>query len=205
MTALNDNVLILTRHYCAVNVAPARVVFSRLFNDQCRVVYGDYQTATYQQWREMSYGYDGEDVVRTPSYQIRVPSVALLTTFDRLPHKEVRYSRHNIYERDGNRCMYCGVKRKDLNLDHVIPREHGGQSTWENIVCACVECNTRKANRTPAQAGMRLIKVPTRPKWRPFVAVKIEKVQKPDWTKYLNFAGWDVNVSNGSNKIAQRA
>ena len=208
MTALNDNVLVTNRAYCAVNVAPARVVFGRLFNDQCRVVYGDkFQTATYQQWREMSYGYEGDDVVRTPSYQMRVPSVVMLPKFDRLPTKEVRYTRSNIYNRDGYCCQYCGERfsKDDLNLDHVIPRDHGGESNWENIVCSCIECNTRKANRTPAQAGMRLIKLPKRPMWRPFVSVRLEKIAKPEWQKFMDFAGWDVHVSGHPTKVSQHA
>src|SRR5688572_32049596 len=61
--------------------------------------------------------------------------------------------------------------RKDLNLDHVIPRDRGGPTTWENIVCSCIPCNTRKANRTPYEAGMHLIRKPKRPKWRPFIQV----------------------------------
>jgi 5-methylcytosine-specific restriction endonuclease McrA len=198
MSALNDNVLVLTRHWCAVNVAPVWHVFGRLFNDHLRVVHGEYQTATYNQWREMSYGYTG-DVVRTASYQLMVPSVVLLTKFDRLPHKEVRYTRQNVYERDGHRCQYCGEKfaKDDLNLDHVIPREHGGESTWENIVCSCIACNTLKANRTPAQAHMRLIKMPKRPQWRPFVAVRMDRVMRPEWARYMDVATWDVQVTHG--------
>lgn len=194
---LNDNVLVTNKFFSAVNVAPARAVFGRLFNDDCRVVFGDFQTATYQQWREMSYGYEGADVVRTPSYQLRVPSVVKLLEFDRLPHKEVRYSRQNIYERDRFTCQYCGQKfdKRELNLDHVIPQSLGGKSDWKNIVCSCIPCNTRKANLTPSQAGMRLLKTPTKPMWRPFVAVKIERVQKPDWKPYMDIAGWHVEVS----------
>ena len=205
MSVLNDNVLVTNRFYSAVNVAPARAVFGRLFNDQCRVVFGDFETATYQQWREMSYGYEGEDVVRTPSYQMRVPSVVKLLEFDRLPQKEVRYTRQNIYERDGKRCMYCGRSGVELNLDHVIPRDHGGKTDWDNIVCSCVDCNTRKANRTPAQAGMKLIKVPKRPLWRPFVAVKLSAIAKPDWQKFMDIAGWTVHVTGHHSEVSQHA
>ena len=196
MTALNDNVLVLNKHYCAVNIAPARVVFARLFNDHCRVL-NELTPLTYQQWRELSYGYEGADVVRTPSYLMRVPSIVLLTRYDRLPNKEVRYTRHSIYERDGHRCQYCGKKFREieLNLDHVIPREAGGDSTWTNTVCSCVPCNSRKANRTPAQAGMRLLKEPRKPHWRPFVSVRLQSVVKPDWKQFLDTAGWQVEVS----------
>ena len=81
----------------------------------------------------------------------------------------MRFSRHNIYMRDDNTCQYCGrrLPRAELNLDHVVPRSHGGGTSWENVVCSCIPCNLRKANRTPEQAGMELRKRPVRPKWNP--------------------------------------
>ena len=105
------------------------------------------------------------ETIATVSFKIRVPRVILLVLFDRLPKKEVKFTRHNIFERDRNTCQYCGgvYERKDLNLDHVIPRDRGGPTTWENIVCSCIRCNTQKANRTPQEAGMHLVRKPKRP------------------------------------------
>ena len=82
-----------------------------------------FQTMTFDQWYSFSRGYEGTDVVSTVSFKIRVPKVILLLFFDRMPKKEVKFTRHNIFERDHNTCQYCGHKfdRKDLNLDHVIP------------------------------------------------------------------------------------
>ena len=93
-----------------------------------------------------------------------------------MPKKEVKFTRHNIFERDKNTCQYCGrvFDRKDLNLDHVIPRDRGGPTTWENIVCSCIECNTQKANRTPQEAGMHLIRKPKRPE---VAAVRADQLQ----------------------------
>jgi len=132
----------------------------------------------------------------------------MLTRFDRLPKKEVMFTRRNIYERDGYRCMYCGVKfrKEQLNFDHVIPRDKGGQTTWENIVCACIPCNTRKANRTPVQAGMTLVKKPVKPKWRAtsshlkHIAEQIDSLYKSDWIPYIDAAGWPVEVSGHEQK-----
>jgi 5-methylcytosine-specific restriction endonuclease McrA len=89
--------------------------------------------------------------VHTPSRLIRLPRVILLTYFDRLPCKELKLTRSNVYDRDKSTCQYCGkgFPREELNLDHVIPRDRGGKTTWENIVCSCIPCNTRKANRLP--------------------------------------------------------
>ena len=72
-------------------------------------------------------------------------------------------------------------ERNDLNLDHVIPRDRGGPTTWENIVCSCIACNTRKSNRTPFEAGMNLVRKPKRPKWRPFVQINFTLHRHDSW------------------------
>ena len=122
----------------------------------------------------------------------------LLLAFDRLPKKEVKFTRHNIFERDKNTCQFCGrtCDRKDLNLDHVIPRDRGGPTTWENIVCSCIPCNTRKANRTPSEAGLHLIRKPKRPKWRPFVQVSFTATGDDSWKHFLDLAYWNVELGH---------
>lgn len=196
---LNENVLVLNRLWQAINVCTVERAFMLLYMGHAEVVIeeqGDFQTFDFQEWREFSQGHHGEDVVHTVSFKIRVPRVILLLFFDRLPHKEVKFTRHNIFERDHNTCQYCGkhFDRRELNLDHVIPRDRGGTTTWENIVCACIPCNTRKANRTPTEAGMHLIKKPKRPKWRPFVNVTIATVAHDSWKHFLDLAYWNVEL-----------
>lgn len=196
---LNENVLVLNRLWQAVNVCTVERAFALLYMGHAEVVLetgGTFQTFDFSEWREFSRGHHGEDVVRTVSFKIRIPRVILLLFFDRLPHKEVKFTRHNIFERDRNTCQYCGkhFDRRELNLDHVIPRERGGSTTWENIVCACIGCNTRKANRTPAEAGMHLIRKPKRPKWRPFVNVTISNVAHDSWRHFLDLAYWNVEL-----------
>lgn len=196
---LHENVLVLNRLWQAVNVCTVERAFSLLFSGHAEVVAetnGEFQTFDFREWCEFSRGHHGEDVVHTVSLKIRVPRVILLLFFDRLPHKEVKFTRHNIFERDHNTCQYCGKRfdRKDLNLDHVIPRDRGGTTTWENIVCACIPCNTRKANRTPAEAGMRLIRKPKRPKWRPFVNITVATSGHESWKHFLDLAYWNVEL-----------
>ncbi len=155
---LSNNVLVLNRLWQAVNICTVKRAFMLLYQGHAQVVEpasGSFQTMTFSQWHSFSHGYEGADVVSTISFKIRVPKVILLLFFDRMPKKEVKFTRHNIFERDHNICQYCGLKfdRKDLNLDHVIPRDRGGETSWENIVCSCVPCNSRKGNRTPHEAG----------------------------------------------------
>ena len=196
---LNENVLVLNRLWQAINVCTVERAFVLLYMGHAEVVVedaGNFQTFDFHEWREFSQGHHGEDVVHTVSFKIRVPRVILLLFFDRLPHQEVKFTRHNIFERDHNMCQYCGKRfdRRELNLDHVIPRDRGGTTTWENIVCACIPCNTRKANRTPTEAGMHLIKKPKRPKWRPFVNVTIATVAHDSWKHFLDLAYWNVEL-----------
>jgi len=199
--ALNQQVLVLNRLWQAVNVCSVRRALSLLFEGNAQVVFGDndgdFKTYSFSQWRDLSQSQTHEEEsIGTISFRIRVPQVILLMVFDRLPKKEVKFTRHNIFERDKNTCQFCAatLDRRDLNLDHVIPRDRGGPTTWENIVCSCIPCNTRKANRTPAEASMRLIRKPKRPKWRPFVQVNFGSLVHDSWKHFLDLAYWNVEL-----------
>ena len=196
---LNQHVLVLNRLWQAVNVCTARRALTLLFEGHAQVVLddaaGDFHTFSFSQWRDFSAQQPHPETIATVSFKIRIPRVILLVMFDRLPKKEVKFTRHNIFERDRNTCQYCGqvFDRKDLNLDHVIPRDRGGPTTWENIVCSCVRCNTQKANRTPQEAALHLVRKPKRPKWRPFVQVNLG-VQHDSWKHFLDLAYWNVEL-----------
>src|SRR5262249_21229307 len=86
----------------------------------------------------------------------------------------VAFSRRNVAKRDHFTCQYCGAQPGvvDVTIDHVIPRAQGGQSSWTNCVAACADCNARKADRTPDQAGMRLRKAPSRSDRKPLYALQ---------------------------------
>src|SRR5262245_60919888 len=113
--------------------------------------------------------YDEE--IRSLTFALRTPAVVRLKKGGTAPKQAVRFSRINVYTRDGFRCQYCGEKKsmRDLNYDHVIPRVKGGQTVWENIVTSCYACNDRKGSRTPEEAGMRLLRKPFKPDVLPVV------------------------------------
>ncbi len=200
--ALNQPVLVLNRLWQAVNVCSVRRAMALLFEGHAQVVFGhgdgEFKTYGFGEWRDFSVQSPctEDEAVGTVCFRIRVPRVILLLGFDRLPKKEVKFTRHNIFERDKNTCQYCGrtLDRKDLNLDHVVPRDRGGPTTWENIVCSCIPCNTRKANRTPIEANLRLIRKPKRPKWRPFVQVNFGMPMHDSWRHFLDLAYWNVEL-----------
>jgi 5-methylcytosine-specific restriction endonuclease McrA len=200
-SALSQNVLVLNRLWQAVNICSVKRAFMLLYQGHAQVVDAStsgFQTMDFTQWHDFTRDYLGEDTVRTVRFRIRVPKVILLLFFDRLPVKEVKFTRHNIFERDSNTCQYCGQKfdRKDLNLDHVVPRDRGGVTTWENIVCSCIRCNSVKGNRTPREAQMKLLRRPKRPKWRPFLQVQFSRAPDDSWKHFLDLAYWNVELSD---------
>jgi 5-methylcytosine-specific restriction endonuclease McrA len=197
---LNRQVLVLNRLWQAVNVCSVRRAFTLLCQGHAQVVQSDehnnFFTHDFESWRGLSAREPEAEMVHTIAFKIRVPRVIVLLLFDRLPKKEVKFTRHNIFERDKNTCQYCGLvfDRKELNLDHVLPREKGGLTTWENIVCSCIPCNTRKGNRLPHEASMQLIRKPKRPKWRPFVNITFNGEQDESWKHFIDLAYWNVEL-----------
>jgi 5-methylcytosine-specific restriction endonuclease McrA len=133
-----------------------------------------------------------EHNIRSVQLVFKMPAVVrLLRAFRRHP-KQVKFSRQNVLARDRWRCQYCGAKKPsdELTYDHVIPRSRGGKTNWDNIVTACVSCNARKANRTPEQAGMRLLKPPRRPAWVPIFTIQISRSSMPEaWRDYCYWTG----------------
>ena len=118
-----------------------------------------------------------------------------------LPRHEVRFTRKNIFYRDRSRCQYCGQRfqTRELNLDHVTPLSRGGKSTWENVVCCCVDCNLDKGARTPDQAGMKLLKIPVRPRWTPTFRTNGGRVRYREWLPFLGLADasyWNVELED---------
>ena len=192
---LNRPALVLNRNWQPVNVATVARALVMLFNEAARVVDPhDYQLYTWADWSRLA-PRDGEPFIQAVSMRLRVPEVIVLAGYDRLPEAAVAFSRRNIFKRDHYTCQYCGVQPggEELSIDHVIPRSHGGASTWDNCVLACVECNKKKADRTPAEAGLKLRKQPCRPQWKPLYAAHNVRVES--WSKFVSEAYWSVELA----------
>lgn len=199
---LEQPVLVLNRLWQAVNVIGARRAFALLARGHASVVHpceDDFRVFSLMDWVDFSRDnppLEALEAVHTPRTVIRLPRVILLAWFDKLPCKELKLTRSNVFERDKDQCQYCGrrLPREELNLDHVIPRDRGGRTTWENIVCSCIPCNTRKANRLPHEAGMRLVRKPVRPKWRPVISLVLNEQHRERWKDFLDLAYWNVEL-----------
>lgn len=203
-TALNSSVLVLNRQYMAVHVIDVRRAFGLLMRELAEVIHiedGQYANYDFESWREISelkasFKEPHEDWIRSVNFEIQVPRVLRLLYYDRVPKQRVRLNRRNLFARDGNRCQYCGhlFVTSELSIDHVVPSCRGGETTWENVVCACVKCNVRKGGRTPQEAGMKLYRTPVRPKRSPLLAIKLGNPKYASWKTFLDAAYWSVDL-----------
>jgi 5-methylcytosine-specific restriction endonuclease McrA len=126
--------------------------------------------------------------LRSIAAELPVPSVIRLLNQVRRPVLSRRLSRREVFTRDGFTCQYCGRHAKVLTLDHVVPRVRKGPSTWENVVTACPACNHRKADRTPEEAGMRLLNHPAPPRANPYAHLMGREFPR-QWDIYLPWMG----------------
>lgn len=178
MYATNEQTLILDR-----NMGPLKVVH------WTRAV-----ALWFQGKVEIISEYDG--FARSTSLVIKIPAVVRLLHAFRRHKKPVKFSRVNIYGRDGYKCQYCGVKHRmsELTYDHVVPRSRGGRTTWTNIVTACEGCNLRKRDRTPAEAGMVLRREPRQPVSVSSVVLEVSRESAPEaWRDYLYWTSELIN------------
>ena len=202
--ALDASVLVLNRYYMAVHVISVRRAFCLLFKELAEVITiddGRYVSFDFASWREVSearalFKEPDDDFIRTVQFEIQVPRIIRLLTYERFPRPRVKFNRKNLFARDGNRCQYCGKKfpTTELSLDHLVPRSRGGRATWDNIVCACLRCNVRKGGRTPREAGMRLIRDPVEPKTSPVLSLKLSHRKYQSWKAFLDNAYWSVEL-----------
>src|SRR5664279_1926072 len=151
---LESPVLVLNRGFAALTLTDVKRTFTLFYKGHVRAVLPDYTTYAWDEWQDIPVQAD-DDVVTTPNLVIRVPRVIQLLSCERSPRNDVKFSRHNIYMRDGNRCQYCGKRfsTSDLSLDHVIPLSRGGPSNWDNIVCACLLGNAVALLHVAGKAG----------------------------------------------------
>lgn len=163
---MDASVLVLNKDYQPLSVCSVHRSMKLLFMDKAELLH-DYP----------------ERKIRTVRKEYSYPSVIRLRRYINLPYKNIVLSRHNIMKRDGNRCLYCG-SRKNLTIDHVMPRSRGGRDTWENLATACNECNVRKGDLTPQEANMELSQEPFQPVHITFFQSLLGVIED-EWKPYL--------------------
>ena len=199
-TALQTDVLVLNKNWTALRVISAAEALADLFTGRVEAVDTDYQAYDFASWHDLSvyateFEPSGRDFVKTVTSAVIVPAVVRLLRFDRVHRPVLRLSRQNIYLRDNHTCQYTGQKlpASKLNLDHVIPSSQGGQTTWENLVCCAVDVNSKKGGRTPAQAGLKLIRTPRRPNPAELL-FKSRRARHDSWKHFVDAAYWNTEL-----------
>jgi 5-methylcytosine-specific restriction endonuclease McrA len=198
---IQSSVLALNRQYSPVHVISVRRAFCLLYKGVAEVVSledGGFQSYDFGSWLECSLlrleldgDGDVDDWIRAVNFAIQVPRVVRLLKYERLPRNTVKFNRRNIFLRDEYVCQYCGRRYTShrLSLDHVLPRSRGGPTSWENIVCCCLDCNVRKGGRTPPEAGMKLIKLPRKPARNPILFHHMHTTKYASWKPFLADVG----------------
>lgn len=200
---LDKPVLVLNRLWQPVHVCPVKRAIGLLFLGHAEVVHvhgeNDIRTHAVEAWLEISREprWKVHDLVHSPSLQLAAPRVIVVATYDRVPRKEIRFTRENVFQRDGYICQYCGIQfePRQLNIDHVIPRDKGGPTTWDNVVTSCVACNSRKGNKLPHQARMEPLRKPRPPRWRPLAGhLRRGTLFHAEWAQFIELPQDRVRV-----------
>lgn len=184
---LDAPTLVLNRSWLPVHVTVVRRAMAMLFRGTAQAI--DPESLVphdFAGWIGRPGPIGSARLIRTPSRQIVAPEIVQLRSYDRLPVFEAPFTRAGLLRRDEHRCQYCGSRppTSQLTIDHVVPRAHGGRTSWENCVAACVRCNSRKGDRSPAQAGLRMQRAPRAPRWSPYLHVR-----RSDWpASWMQFA-----------------
>ncbi len=183
-------VLVLNRNWQAIDVTSPAIAFSQLFSDSVTAldVRGESEMipCRWEEWAKLPIR-KTDRTIGTPHGMIRVPTVVVLARFDRVPLKRPKFGRRGIWERDEGRCQYTGrpLRPGEGNIDHVVPRSRGGASSWENCVLSDRRVNERKGNRTPQEAGLRLLKEPKAPRPAPVTAFLRNEEGIAEWEPFL--------------------
>lgn len=186
--------LVLNKGWTPISIMPVKKAITKVMSDLARIVDpDDYQLYTFEDWMNLPVK-EGEPFISTSHAKVRVPEIIVLQEYEKLPQREVKLSRRNLLIRDNYTCQYTGkrINMDTATMDHVIPRSKGGGSTWENLVMCCLDINAKKADRTPDEAGLKLLKKPERPKWNPIYArfARLASSAVPSsWSKFIKVDG----------------
>lgn len=166
---MNQDVLVLNSDYEPLNICNMRRAINLVYLGKVDVLHED------------------SLILHSARSSVRSPSVVRLRSHVKRPMPQLKLSRRSIFARDNYTCQYCGHRGPDLTVDHVVPRRLGGPTSWENLVCCCKKCNTRKSDKTLAQVGFSLRTKPRRPKYVPFISLTkfINGARNEVWRDYL--------------------
>lgn len=201
MSTLNKPVLVLNKGWTPIHVVSVTAAISDIMvGSKCALDHESYIVYDSDGWFELPVQEGHSFIQLTRGKRIRVPEVVVCAEYNKIPKFTVKLNRRNVYLRDNFTCQYTGEKLTydELNLDHVVPSSRGGRSTWDNLVACSIRINTLKGNKTPEEAGLKLIKPPRKPKWTPLYSSAINTKRSLDsWKKFLPNSG-ETAATNAS-------
>lgn len=181
------SVLVLNRHWMPIDTRCPIDAIGQMATGAVRALRIEDETIAPVSWNEWFRlpARASDASIATPNRMIRIPTVVVTVHYDRMPRKRLKFSFRGIWVRDRGTCQYTGRKLSsgEGNIDHVVPRSRGGPTSWENCVLASRDVNSRKADRLPEEAGLRLINRPAVPQPVPASAL-ICGDEHPDWCHF---------------------
>jgi 5-methylcytosine-specific restriction endonuclease McrA len=194
MVNLNsETVLVLNRNWQAIHVKSAADALSMMYTDNATGLdiqgYDNMVPYKWSDWVNLPHSDDAK-YISTIRGQIKIPKVIVLCNYDKVPNKRPKFSARGVWLRDNGTCQYTGQKLtpNEANIDHVHPRSRGGKTNWSNCVLTHKKINAKKADMTPEEAGLRLIRQPSEPRSLPSTFYIKNKYNFPEWEYFLKLS-----------------
>lgn len=185
-----ETVLVLNKNWQAIHVKNPADAMCMMFDDVATgldiISVDNMVPYKWDDWVQLPIN-ENDQVIKTVRGEIKVPKVIVLCKYNQVPRKRPKFSSRSIWERDGGTCQYTGVKLKPGkgNIDHVLPKSRGGKTSWDNCVLSCQQVNAAKADKTPNEAGLKLLRAPQEPKAMPTVFYIRNRHNIPEWDIFL--------------------
>lgn len=190
--------LVLNRNWAPIQTTTVQTAISLVAKGTALIIEpGTFRTHDLHSWNDVSRASAAfqDALIRSPRMSLVAPEVIVLKTYAGQGERAVVFSRRNLFKRDHYTCQYCGCQPgpSELTIDHIVPRSKGGYSRWENCVLACVACNSKKADRSPEQAGLKLRKAPRKPSWKALAQFP-PRERRESWDAFISRAYWEVEL-----------
>lgn len=195
-SVLSNKCLLLNKSWAPLRIITLRKALTLVFKEAAMIIdYPSYQEFTWDDWSQLRPKATDEAICAGRIF-LRVPEIVKVLRYDRIPQPKQTFSRRTLYKRDHMTCQYCGRKPPpdEWTIDHVLPVSQGGKTTFENCVLACYSCNSKKANRTPEQAHMKLLTVPKAPSLNAFRGELVKPIKS--WQAFISEAYWNVPLKD---------
>ena len=183
-------VLILNKNWIPINATTPKHALTLVYTDNAKglIINQDcFEPVPWKEWIKITPIAD-DYIIRLVGKTIKIPTVILLTHFDKIPKQKLKFTNKHLWQRDGFTCQYTGKKltKNTGNVDHIIPKSRGGKTSWENCVLAHKDVNAQKGDLLLSQTNFKLLKQPKEPKTMPVSFSIINTHDIKDWELFIS-------------------